>query len=268
MRIAELEKPSRREMKMGENLAFKGSSPLIFKPCLLRRALSLWPFIPLCTLRSLWLSFGFFVLVFLLTACAPKKVPYPPYEPGKEIRYRETGIASWYGEDFHGKKTANGERYDMHAMTAAHRTLPFSTRVRVTNLDNGNKTEVRINDRGPFVPGRIIDLSRSGAKELGMLGPGTARVVVEAVGFAPGAAQSIEGVYAIQVGAFQERDNAYRFRDELAKRHPHVHVVLWESLTQRFYRVRLGAFRTEDQARRYYENLRKENLAGFIVRED
>ncbi len=133
-----------------------------------------------------------FLFCLLFFGCAPKKVPYPPYEPGKEIRYRETGIASWYGEDFHGKKTANGETYDMHAMTAAHRTLPFSTRVRVTNLDNGNKTEVRINDRGPFVPGRIIDLSRSGAKELGMLGPGTARVVVEAVGFAPGAAQSID----------------------------------------------------------------------------
>jgi rare lipoprotein A len=209
-----------------------------------------------------------FLFCLLFFGCAPKKVPYPPYEPGKEIRYRETGIASWYGEDFHGKKTANGETYDMHAMTAAHRTLPFSTRVRVTNLDNGNKTEVRINDRGPFVPGRIIDLSRSGAKELGMLGAGTARVVVEAVGFAPGAAQSMEGIYAIQVGAFQERDNAYRLRDELAKRHPHVHVVLWETLTKRFYRVRLGAFRTEQEAKGYVEKLRQENLSGFVVRED
>jgi rare lipoprotein A len=209
-----------------------------------------------------------FLFCLLFFGCAPKKVPYPPYEPGKEIRYRETGIASWYGEDFHGKKTANGETYDMHAMTAAHRTLPFSTRVRVTNLDNGNKTEVRINDRGPFVPGRIIDLSRSGAKELGMLGPGTARVVVEAVGFAPGAAQSITGVYAIQVGAFQERDNAYRFRDELAKRHPRVHVVLWETHTKRFYRVRLGAFRTEQEAKGYVDKLRQENLSGFVVRED
>lgn len=210
----------------------------------------------------------FISMILLFPACGPKKVPYPPYEPGKEIRYRETGIASWYGEDFHGKKTANGERYDMYAMTAAHRTLPFGTRVRVTNLGNGNKTEVRINDRGPFIPGRIIDLSRSGAKELGMLGPGTARVLVEAVGFAPGAAQSIAGLYAIQVGAFQERENAYRFRDELAKRHPRVRVVLWETRTQRFYRVRLGGFRTEEEARAYAEKLRRENLGGFVVRED
>lgn len=211
--------------------------------------------------------FLFFLLLWFI-ACAPKKVHYPPYEPGRGIRYRETGIASWYGEDFHGRKTANGEVYDMYAMTAAHRTLPFNTRVRVTNLDNGQKTEVRINDRGPFVPGRIIDLSRSGAKQLGMLGPGTARVLVEARGFYAGAAQSVEGTYAIQVGAFLEKENAYRLRDELGRRHPKVHIVLWETRTKRFYRVRLGAFRTEDQARSYYENLKKENLFGFIVRED
>jgi len=237
-------------------------------PCRVPRGLGLWSFSSLRTLRSLWLIFLFPVLVFLLNSCAPKKITHPPYEPGKEIRYRETGIASWYGEDFHGRKTANGETYDMHAMTAAHRTLPFNTRVRVTNLDNGRKTELRINDRGPFVPGRIIDLSQRGAKEIEMLGPGTARVIVEAVGFAPGAAQSMEGTYSIQVGAFLERDNAYRFRDDLAKRHANVRVVLWETHTKRFYRVRLGAFRTEDQARRYYENLRKENPGGFIVRED
>jgi len=209
-----------------------------------------------------------FLLCLLFFGCAPKRIPYPPYEPGKEIRYRETGIASWYGEDFHGRKTANGETYDMHAMTAAHRTLPFGTRVRVTNLGNGRQTEVRINDRGPFIPGRIIDLSRSGAKELGMIGPGTARVLVETMGFAPGAAQSIAGVYAIQVGAFQERENAYRLRDELAKRHPRVRVVLWETRTRRFYRVRLGGFRTEQEAKAYVGKLRRENLGGFVVRED
>ena len=213
-------------------------------------------------------TIALFILILLFMACAPKKISYPPFEPGKEFRYRETGLASWYGEDFHGRKTANGEVYDMYAMTAAHRTLPFNTRVKVTNLDNRKKTEVRVNDRGPFIAGRIIDLSRSGAQELAMLGPGTARVMVEAVGFYSGAAQSLEGVYTIQVGAFQERDNAYRFREELSKRHPRVHVVLWETNTKRFYRVRLGAFRTEEEARRYYENLRRENLSGFVVRED
>jgi rare lipoprotein A len=213
-------------------------------------------------------TIALFILMLLFMACAPKRVAYPPYEPGKEFRYRENGLASWYGEDFHGRKTANGEVYDMNAMTAAHRTLPFNIRVKVTNLDNGKTTEVRVNDRGPFVAGRIIDLSRSGAQELGMLGPGTARVLVEAAGFYSGAAPSLEGVYAIQVGAFLERDNAYRFREELSKRHPRVHVVQWETNTKRFYRVRLGSFRTEEEARRYAENLKRENLSGFVVKED
>lgn len=88
----------------------------------------------------------------------------------------ETGVASWYGPNFHGKLTANGETYDMDGMTAAHRTLPFDTEVVVENLDNGNTTRVRINDRGPFAKDRIIDLSRAAAREIGMIGPGTARV--------------------------------------------------------------------------------------------
>jgi rare lipoprotein A len=85
-------------------------------------------------------------------------------------------VASYYADDFHGRKTANGEVFDMHALTAAHRALPFNTRVLVTNLDNGKTVVVRINDRGPFVKGRIIDLSYGAAKSVGMIGPGTARV--------------------------------------------------------------------------------------------
>ena len=89
------------------------------------------------------------------------------------------GVASWYGPGFHGKRTANGEIYNMYSMTAAHKTLPFDTIVRVNNLDNGRSIVVRINDRGPFVNGRIIDLSRSAAEKLGMVGPGTANVKLE-----------------------------------------------------------------------------------------
>lgn len=100
--------------------------------------------------------------------------------PGSLRRLQE-GVASYYGEDFHGRKTANGEIYDMYAMTAAHRALPFNTRVLVTNLDNGKKVTVRINDRGPFVEGRIIDLSYGAARKIGMVGPGTARVRLEVI---------------------------------------------------------------------------------------
>jgi rare lipoprotein A len=88
-------------------------------------------------------------------------------------------VASYYGARFHGRQTANGERFDMHAMTAAHPSLPFDTRVRVTHLDSGRQIVVRINDRGPFIKGRIIDLSRSAAEKLGMIRSGVARVRVE-----------------------------------------------------------------------------------------
>lgn len=101
------------------------------------------------------------------------------YHPKVDPAYDETGIASWYGVDFHGKRTANGDIYDMNALTAAHRTLPMPTRVRVTNLENGRSILVTINDRGPFARGRIIDLSRRAAQLLGMQRQGTARVRVQ-----------------------------------------------------------------------------------------
>lgn len=101
------------------------------------------------------------------------------YTPQEDFGYVETGTASWYGADFHGRPTASGETYDMNALTAAHRTLPLPSIVRVTNLDNGRSVVVRVNDRGPFSHGRIIDLSRRGAEELQFIGAGTARVRVE-----------------------------------------------------------------------------------------
>src|SRR3954468_4233095 len=101
------------------------------------------------------------------------------YYPKVDYDYNETGIASWYGPDFHGKSTANGEVYDQNALTAAHKTLPMPTLVRVTNLENGRSIEVRINDRGPFVNNRIIDLTRRGAQLLGFENQGTARVKVQ-----------------------------------------------------------------------------------------
>lgn len=106
---------------------------------------------------------------------------FPRYDPD----YNETGIASWYGEPFHGRDTANGERYDMNELTAAHKTMPMPSTVRVTNLENGRKLMLRVNDRGPFVDGRIIDISRRGAQLLGFHRKGTAKVRVEFVKFAP-----------------------------------------------------------------------------------
>jgi rare lipoprotein A len=119
----------------------------------------------------------------LLAGCSPGTPRFatrsaPPAD-GEELRLE--GVASYYADEFDGRPTSNGETYDMHALTAAHRTLPFNTRVRVTNLSNGRSVVVRINDRGPFVSDRIIDLSYRAAEELSMVGPGTARVRIEIV---------------------------------------------------------------------------------------
>jgi rare lipoprotein A len=123
-------------------------------------------------------------LILLLSACAS--------EPGRAAAgrasggtngqaYEAVGMASWYGGKFHGRTTASGEPYDMHAMTAAHPSLPFGTKVRVTNLENGRSVVLRINDRGPFAKRRIIDVSRHAAEDLGFLGAGLAKVRVEAI---------------------------------------------------------------------------------------
>ncbi len=212
----------------------------------------------------------FCLLLLFLTACSPfkKKVSYQPFEPAGNLHYRETGVASWYGEEFHGRQTANGEIYDMFAMTAAHRTLPFNAWVTVTNRENGKKTEVRINDRGPFLHDRIIDLSQSGAREIGILATGTAPVILEITGFACEAPPSLEGLFSIQVGSFAEKENAQRLKEELDRKFTQVHIMIWESNHQRLFRLRVGAFPTEGKAREFLPTLRKANLTGFVVRED
>ncbi len=110
---------------------------------------------------------------------SPYQIQGKWYTPHEDFNYSEVGVASWYGPNFHGKRTANGEVYDMHAMTAAHRTLPLPSMVRVTNLSNGRSIIVRVNDRGPFAHNRILDLSKAGAQALDFIKQGTARVRVE-----------------------------------------------------------------------------------------
>ena len=125
----------------------------------------------------------------------------------------EEGLASWYGEPYHGRPTASGTRYDMWQMTAAHRTLPFGTRVHVTNLDNGRSADVLINDRGPFVAGRILDLSRAAAEALGAIGPGVIPVRLEVRALGDGMPD--EPCWEVQVGAFAHDENARRARATL-----------------------------------------------------
>ena len=192
--------------------------------------------------------------------------------------FRQRGTASWYGKKFHGRNTSSGEKYDMHAMTAAHKTLPLGTWVQVTNLANGRKVRVRINDRGPFVRGRIIDLSYAAAKKLGMVGPGTAPVEIVALGTAPaGKAHRgtgyqpldyFSGNFTFQVGAFTDPENARRLVARLEPLYKNAHIAVFNDGERTFYRVRVGLCRDLDSAQQYERYLIQNGFPeAFLVAE-
>jgi rare lipoprotein A len=179
--------------------------------------------------------------------------------------YTEEGNASWYGEPFNGRRASNGEIYDMYKFTAAHRTLPFDTRVLVTNVNNGKSTTVRITDRGPFVENRIIDLSLAAAREIGLVGPGVAPVRVEVLGNVDPTA----GFFTVQVGAFRDRGNAERLRDRLNPSYSPIFIQQYDAPEGTFYRVRVGKISGEDAARQFGEQLRlREGFTPFVTRLD
>jgi rare lipoprotein A len=205
-----------------------------------------------------------------LPSPAPPSQPSGPppaieRQPAVAGEYVEEGVASWYGMPFDGHRTSNGEIYNMHQFTAAHRTLPFGAVVRVTNLRNGRQTEVRINDRGPFVANRVIDLSLSAAQAIEMVGPGTAPVRLEMIT----GPNPFVGFFGVQVGAFQLHANAERLRARLATSHSPVNIALYDSPNGLFYRVRVGRLPTEIAARQLADQLRaNEQLTTFVVRLD
>ena len=189
----------------------------------------------------------------------PAPAPAPP-------GYMEEGNASWYGVPFHGRHASNGEIYDMYKLTAAHRTLPFETMVRVTNLTNGKATVVRITDRGPFVDNRIIDLSLAAAREVDSVGPGVVPVRVEVL--SPGV-DPTSGFFTVQVGAFRDRANAERLHDGLSASYSPIFIQQYDSPDGVFYRVRVGRISGEDAARQFGEQLRdREGFTPFVTRLD
>jgi len=210
--------------------------------------------------------------------------------------YNETGTASWYGTKFHGRKTANGERYDMHAMSAAHKTLPMPSMVRVTNLENGRSVVVRVNDRGPFVKSRIIDLSYAAATSLGYDQQGTARVRVETLSSHSsnvGQQQSTqprlysntaisttipdrpatpirtyqsnpsEGNIYVQLGAFSSSINATQLKDTLSTSFPNIRVHHINSAD--FYRVRIGPYQNPPETEQVILTLQEQGYNNAIV---
>ncbi len=189
--------------------------------------------------------------------------------------FSEHGIASWYGKKFHGRKTSSGEIYNMYAMTAAHKTLPLPAYVKVKNLQNGREITVRVNDRGPFHPGRVIDLSFAAAKKLGILRNGTARVEIQDVSItqqqAPVASTQPEQMHAaaaaddnlyIQIGAFTERNNADRLSSDIE--HPNLPAIRVKAdhSTRPVFRVQLGPLQSLTEAEKVMEHLNKQGITS------
>jgi rare lipoprotein A len=203
-----------------------------------------------------------------LVSCAsgPPARPGRPQEPPSP-GWTEEGVASWYGgrDGFEGKPTASGEIYDSSLLTAAHRELPLGTVVDVSNLDNENTVRVRINDRGPFVFGRVIDLSRAAAERIGLIGPGTGPVRVTVV--TPGIPQEIDspsGRWAVQVGSFADRLRAERHAERLRGTGRSVFLEPFRGLS----RVKVGPFDGRSEAERELESLEEDGFEGIVVPTD
>lgn len=243
--------------------------------------------------------FFVFPLFFYLSGCGHRHISPPPsttkipvrelpatqrpYEVNGHVYYPfpsaegfvEEGYASWYGKKFHGRPTASGEPYNMYAITAAHRTLPMNTYIRVFNLENGREVVVRISDRGPFAKKRIIDLSYGAARKLGLIGPGTAKVRIEALGevrlgagspaFKPHPDLRI-GKFYIQVGAFLESDNANVLRRKMTRYYKDVVVSRQPRGDQTFYRVQVFASTEYNTAKNFEARLESSGFPeAFMV---
>jgi len=190
-------------------------------------------------------------------------LPSPVPTQDTDVVFRETGVASWYGRDFQGRTTAIGEIFDQNGISAAHRTLPLGTVLSVTNLDNFKSIKVRINDRGPFVKGRVLELSYGAAKELGFALQGTARVKIESLEPVKDPA-----VYTVQAAAFAEEENAKTLKARLQRKYETVYIISHESNVGKFFRVRVGAYSSEEKAERIAGKLSLDGLEPVVVRKD
>lgn len=192
------------------------------------------------------------------------------YPVASSAGYVDTGIASWYGDAFHGRLTSNGERYDMYGPTAAHKILPMNTMLHVRNLDNGREVVVRINDRGPFIRGRILDVSYAGAQKLGMLRRGTARVQVTAL--APTANGKYlphpnfqEGEFFVQIGSFRNKDNARRLQKKFADA-GHTAIIRRATLNaETYFRVQVYIGTQLRTAKRAERSLLQKGYDGAFI---
>lgn len=202
--------------------------------------------------------------IIVLTGCGMSKETLDAeYSSTENARAIENGVSSWYGPNFHGKLTANGEIYDMNGITAAHRTLPFGTILLVENLDNGKTVQVRINDRGPYAKNRIIDLSKGAAERIEMIGPGTARVRL----------YLLEGdlensrvtdlkvpTYTVQLGSYKDIQQAELHIQKING----SRIETIETNDSTFYRVYFGTYTDPEEAREQMQRLNTMGHAGFV----
>jgi rare lipoprotein A len=208
------------------------------------------------------------LLLFLghLAGCAgtaPRSAGFPS---GYPVGYHERGMASWYGPGFDGRRTASGERFDMRQMTAAHRTLPFGSILQVRSLMNDRRVTVRINDRGPFSRGRVLDLSQGAASQLGMMGQGTHQVELNVIAYHGGSDEI--GALWIQVASYGDRGLAQAFMTKLNESYREVRLVVIDLPSGTRYRVQVGRFTTEQEAAAMARRIdRQFQVESLVIRE-
>ena len=211
-------------------------------------------------------------LFLFVIACAPEV---------RKVEYRPTKnyvTASWYGTKFHGRPTSSGERYDMYGFTAAHKTLVFGTKLRVTNPDNHKSVDVIVNDRGPFIAGRDLDLSYGAAKAIGHVDKGVGRVKIEYLGrdaryvkrvaYQPALSVKSSVPVTIQIGSFSDEARAKRLQQGLALRYRNVYVQHVRVAGEEFFRVRIGRFKNQDSAKKIADQLADEGYTPLITSKD
>lgn len=218
------------------------------------------------------------LFIILLSSCSKESLKPETLKPEKEnARYM---AASWYGKQFHGKKTASGDIFDMYALTAAHKKLPFGTKLLVINPDNNKSTTVTINDRGPYIWGRELDLSYKAASEIGIIGPGTKTVKVMFLGTDHSYDNKItekvilgnadltanNGPYTVQLGTFADNFNAVRMKTALEERYKDTEI--FEDLINgnKYYKVRTGKFNTKSEAHKFAKALIKAGYETIVIR--
>ena len=212
------------------------------------------------------------LLIFLfLSACASvSKIGIGTNSTKSHSRiegYSQIGVASWYGVDEDGGKTASGEHFSKNSYTAAHQTLPIGTMVRVVNLENGRDVIVKINDRGPFKKGRVMDLSYAAAKSIEMLGKGTAKVRVEVISVPGRKRDYFDAKYTVQVGSFKDEQDALSLQEQLNDSLSDVRVERTDLEGGIYYRIRIGRFSQRGDAEELAGRLRRSGYTGSVIQE-